>query len=116
MIPGKAKEPIAADIFTRAMTSMKNLLKQAEDRYDGDTECDGYRWQKGYIMDQFYPMLEDIYRILEENCVVKECTCGASIKKRNGWKPCRNCAGSGYRNSDHLNNFIYEMEKLGLIK
>ena len=110
-IPGGVKTQLAAEIFTRSMTSMKNMLKQAEDRYDGKIDCDGYKWYKGFVMDQFYIMFEDQFRIMYESFLIEECKCGASIHKRNGWKPCGFCSGSGYKNSKKYNEFLCGFEK-----
>lgn len=107
MIKGKAKTQIAGSIFIEAMTSLKNLLKQAEDRYDGNTESQGYKWYKSFVMDQVYQMLEKQLSMLEKDSLVKECGCGASVKNRNGWKPCVRCNGSGYTNTDEYNDFLY---------
>jgi len=110
MIKGGVKTQLAAEIFTRSLTSMKNILKQAEDRYDGNVDSEGYKWYRGFIMDQYYPMLEDTFALMESQQLIVECGCGGSVKKRNGWRPCSWCAGSGYKNSDHYNDFLYQFE------
>jgi hypothetical protein len=109
-VKGEAKTQIAASIFVESMTVLKNILKQAEDRYDGNTNASGYKWYKSFIMDQVYSMLERQYEVMQKEGVVVECTCGDSVKNRNGWKPCLRCCGCGYTNSQDYNDFIYDLE------
>lgn len=113
MIKGKVKNQIAGTIFVEAMTALKNTLKQAEDRYDGDINAHGYRWYKSFVMDQIYPMMERQFEILIQDGLVIECGCGASVKNRNGWRPCQKCSGSGYTNSEEYNEFLYQQEIKG---
>lgn len=108
---GEVKPQLAAQIFIESMTALKNVLCQAEDRYDGDTKSKGYVWYRAFIMDQIYPMLERQLSLMEKNGLISKCGCGADISKnRNGYRPCLKCSGSGYTNSSKYNDFLYESE------
>lgn len=109
-IKGAAKVQVAGAIFIEAMTVLKNILKQAEDRYDGNINASGYKWYKSFIMDQVYSMLERQFEIMEQQGIVSECGCGDSVKNRNGWKPCMRCNGCGYTNTQEYDDFLYDME------
>jgi hypothetical protein len=103
--PGGIKPQCAAYVFCRAMLSMKNLLKMGEFKY-GDKTSDGYKFYKSNVMDQFYFMLEDIYKELKEDDIIEECGCGNSVHKRNGYQPCQWCNGCGYKNSNKFNQLL----------
>jgi hypothetical protein len=111
---GNPKPPIAGDVFVETMTAMKNILSHAEDRYDGDVNDKGYKWYRSFVMDQFFPMLERQMELLEKVGIVEQCECGASIKNRNGYRTCMHCRGCGYRNTQEINDFIFDVMECGL--
>lgn len=103
---GGAKPQLGAKLFCRSLTSMKNLLKMGEFKY-GDKNSEGYKFFKSQVMDQFYYLMEDMYKELEAEGVLEVCGCGNSVKdKRNGYQPCQWCNGCGYRNTKEFNELL----------
>jgi hypothetical protein len=97
----KRDQPLAGVVFVESLTVLKNLLNNTEDRYDGKKDSKGYIYHKGILMDEFYKMLERIFKNLKEDSLIEECGCGANISKvRTGYKPCKRCYGSGYCNKN----------------
>jgi hypothetical protein len=105
-IKGEVKPQIAAKIFTRNMSAMKNILSMGEFKFGGK-ENEGYKFFKKTIMDQIYESLIDTYKELELHGVVVNCGCNSSIiEKRGGYNSCQWCNGCGYKNSKEYNDFL----------
>lgn len=109
-IPGGPKPQIAAELFIKMLGSMKNLLTMGEFKYSdkGGRNSEGYKFFKKNVMDEFYKSMQDFFKGMEHCGLFVKCTCGASIEKRNGWKECEFCHGSGYKNSYLLNSAVEE--------
>lgn len=108
--PGKPKPQMAAAIYSRSMTSMKNLLRMGEYKYGGKGS-EGFRFYKSQVMDQFYFMLQDIFIELNDRGIIRKCGCGCTIEKRSGYEPCKWCNGSGYKNTKEYNDHLDNIDK-----
>ncbi len=88
------KIQLARNVFLEQLTVMKQILNLAEFKFDNSTK--EYKYFKSQIMDSFFRGLKKIFCTLEENKIIEKCPCRAKI--RQGYKNCKDCGGSGYRN------------------
>ena len=72
---------------------MKKILDLASFKFDKRTS--EFKYFKSQIMDATYNGLKKLFAKLEQEKIIKKCSCGANVRK--GYKKCE-CGGSGYCN------------------
>ncbi|MDX1371741.1 MAG: hypothetical protein R3321_04690 [Nitrososphaeraceae archaeon] len=72
---------------------MKRVLDLVAFKFEKSS--DTYKYFKKQIMEYFYSSLKDFFTVLSSDKVVEKCPCGANL--RNGYSPCKDCGGSGYK-------------------
>jgi len=89
------KIQIAGTIYLEQMKVMKQILSLAEFKFDKRTK--EYLYFKSQVMDNFYNGLKKLFNKLEEQKMIKRCSCGTNVRK--GYRNC-SCKGSGFINND----------------
>jgi len=89
------KIQIAGTIYLEQMKVMKQILSLAEFKFDKRTK--EYLYFKSQVMDNFYNGLKKLFSKLEEQNMIKRCSCGTNVRK--GYRNC-SCKGSGFINND----------------
>lgn len=108
-IKGKEKVQIAKYLYWKHKQSMKEILRMGEFKY-GSRKSDGYKHYRKKVMETFYSQLNQIFGLYEEIGLIQRCGCGHTLDSRDGYQPCQNCAGCGYRNSGYLNDAMAYFE------
>lgn len=90
------KLQIAREVFLFGLSVMKSILSLLEFKLGKNSE--DYKYLKGQIMDFFYNGLLKLYKRLESDNSLEQCTCGAHI--RLGYQKCDKCSGCGYKNKE----------------
>ena len=89
------KIQIAGTIYLEQMGVMKQILSLAEFKFDKRTK--EYLYFKSQVMDNFYNGLKKLFKKLEEQKMIKRCSCNTNVRK--GYRNC-SCKGSGFINND----------------
>lgn len=71
----------------------KNILDLLQFKMGKDT--DEFKYMRKEIFDYVYNSLKKLFKQLEENEMVEKCTCNNKI--RNGFAPCPECGGCGFK-------------------
>jgi hypothetical protein len=86
---------LAKLIYLKAMSTMKKTLDLVA--YGTDKRTSHYKFAKSQIMDYTYENLRKLFKTLEDNKIIKKCSCETNLRK--GYKQCL-CGGSGYINNE----------------
>lgn len=97
---------LAKIIFLQYLSGMKEVLKLGEFKIGKGTE--EYRYFKKVVMDQFYNPMSFVFSHMEKAGMLKRCPCNNTL--RHGYNSCSGCNGSGYCNTDELNDYLADMD------
>ena len=86
---------LARAIYLGQLAIMKKILDLAEFKFDKRTK--EYKYFKSQIMDATYNGLKKLFEKLEQEKIVKKCSCGTNPRK--GYRNCQ-CGGSGWINHE----------------
>lgn len=98
---------LAKAIYLRNMSAMKRVLDLGEFKI-GKKDSEDYKYFKKVVMDETYNAMTDLFSAMEGRGMLTKCECGTSI--RHGYKPCQNCNGAGYRNSEEFLDWVLDDE------
>jgi len=84
---------IIKELYWENLTIMKKILSLYE--YKAGRDSEEYLFFKKEVMEYFYGELNKFYKNLEKQGEVEKCSCKANL--RQGYRPCDDCGGSGYR-------------------
>ena len=87
------KIQIARSIYLGQLTTMKKLLDLMAFKMDRRTK--DFEYTKSQIMDYFYNGIAKLFKKMEEEKIIKKCSCKHSLRK--GYSTC-SCGGSGWIN------------------
>jgi len=90
------KNHISKIIYLKSLNTMKKTLDLLGFKMDRRTK--DFSYAKSQIMDYFYENLRKIFKEMEDNKILKKCSCGHSLRK--GWTDCK-CGGSGFLEIDN---------------
>ena len=88
------KIQICKTIFLTNLSITKKILDLLQ--YKFGKESDDFKYLRKSMFDYVYDSLKKLFKQLEDNEIVEKCSCDNKI--RNGYSPCLECAGCGYRN------------------
>ena len=94
---------LAKAVYLRHMSAMKEILNLGEMKF-GDRSSEPYKYYKKVVMDEFYTAMSDVFEALEKEGLLRRCDCGTSI--RGGYKPCGQCNGASFCNTDDFNSML----------
>ena len=94
---------LAKAIYLKMMSGMKEILTLGEMKF-GDRTSEPYKFYKKVVMDQFYLGMTEIFEALEKDGMLVKCPCGTGI--RQGYKPCPQCNGAGYCNTEDFDLYV----------
>ena len=98
---------LAKAFYLKNMAAMKQILNMGEVKF-GSRDSAPYKFFKKVVMDEMYDSMADVFECLDKHGVLEKCTCGATI--RQGYKPCPDCNGCGYRNSPSFREYLTDAE------
>ena len=84
---------LARAIYLEQLAIMKKLLDLMAFKMDKRTN--DYKYTKSQIMDATYNGLKKLFDKLEQEKILKKCSCGTNVRR--GFKKCE-CGGSGWIN------------------
>ncbi|KKN22914.1 hypothetical protein LCGC14_0910240 [marine sediment metagenome] len=90
------KIQIASEIFLEQLNTMKKILDLIA--FKTDKKSDIYKYYKQEIMNYFYNSMKRVFKTLEKNKIIKQCSKKCSLRK--GYSNCK-CNGSGYINYEN---------------
>lgn len=87
------KIQIARTTYLEQLSTMKKILDLASFKFDKRTS--EFKFFKSQIMDATYNGMKKLFKKLEQEKIIKKCSCGTNVRK--GYKKCE-CGGSGFVN------------------
>jgi len=88
------KIQLAKLIFLNNLSVMKAILDLLE--FKLGKKSDDYKYAKKKVMDSTYKNLQGTFKTLTDEKILVRCECKSKL--RQGYKDCKYCGGSGYRN------------------